>query len=402
MKSYDAVISGAGPAGCSAALSLARKGHRVLLLDKARFPREKICGDGVTASSVLLLEEMGVMELLRQRPESLNAFRGATFVSPGGMVVQGRIMQNGNMKGSSYIIPRTALDDCLVSRVKDHASITFLDNTNVTGLILEGDCARSVTTSAGDFSGRVVIAADGAYSPIARQLNLLNRNKNQQGFAMRAWFSDVDGLTDSIELCYDKVMLPGYGWIFPAGKQRANVGVFLLSRFTDQRTLKRLFERFVNEYDYASAKLKNAVMEPGTLKSWPLPFGSFPGRRGHGNILLAGDAGSFVDPITGEGIYYALKSGQYAAEAIAQVLKRNDEAAVLTRYEELWRGEFSTRVYLPGYAFQHFMNNSWFVETFMRYTAKKQSRADLLADVVAHNRKRRDLFKLLNPFHKVY
>jgi menaquinone-9 beta-reductase len=402
MNSYDAVISGAGPAGCSAALSLARKGYRVLLLDKVRFPREKVCGDGVTATSAALLEEMGVLELLRQRPESLNSFKGATFVSPGGTVVQGRIRQIGNLKGSSYVIPRTALDDCLVSRVKDHASITFLDNTNVTGLILEGDSVRGITTSAGDFSGRVVIAADGAYSKIARQLDLLNRNKNQQGFAMRAWFSEVEGLSDSIELCYDKAMLPGYGWIFPAGKQRANVGVFLICRFTDHRTLKRMFERFVNEYTYASAKLKRAVMEPGTLKSWPLPLGSFPGRRGRGNVLLTGDAGSFIDPITGEGIYYALKSGQYAAEAVAHALKRNDEAGALKRYEQLWRGEFSARVYFPGYVFQHFMNNSWFVETFMRYTAKKQSRADLLADVVVHNRKRRDLFKLLNPFHQVY
>jgi geranylgeranyl reductase family protein len=370
-----------------------------LLFDKARFPREKICGDGVTAASTELLEEMGVLELLRQRPGSLNAFTGATFVSPGGAVVQGRILQNGALQGGSYVIARTDLDECLVTRVKEHASITFLDNTEVTGLVMEGDRARGVRTSAGEFSGGVVIAADGAYSPIAKQLDLWNRDKRQQGFAMRAWFSGVEGLNDSIELCYDQALLPGYGWIFPAGERRANVGVFLLPRFTDQRSTKRLFESFVKENAFAAARLKNAVMEPGTLKSWPLPFGSFAGRRGRGNVLLAGDAGSFIDPITGEGIYYALKTGRYAAEAVAHALERNDESAALSRYEQLWRGEFSTRVYFPGYAFQHFMNNRWFVETFMRYTAKKQHRADLLADVVAHNRKRRDLFKLLNPFY---
>ncbi|RXK88393.1 geranylgeranyl reductase family protein [Chlorobaculum sp. 24CR] len=399
MQRYDAVISGAGPAGCSAALSLSRKGYRVLLFDKARFPREKICGDGVTAASTELLEEMGVLELLRQRPGSLNAFTGATFVSPGGAVVQGRILQNGALQGGSYVIARTDLDECLVTRVKEHASITFLDNTEVTGLVMEGDRARGVRTSAGEFSGGVIIAADGAYSPIAKQLDLWNRDKRQQGFAMRAWFSGVEGLSDSIELCYDQAMLPGYGWIFPAGERRANVGVFLLPRFTDQRSTKRLFESFVKENAFAAARLKNAVMEPGTLKSWPLPFGSFAGRRGRGNVLLAGDAGSFIDPITGEGIYYALKTGRYAAEAVAHALERNDESAALSRYEQLWRGEFSTRVYFPGYVFQHFMNNAWFVDTFMRYTARKQHRADLLADVVAHNRKRRDLFKLLNPFY---
>jgi len=399
MKMYDAVISGAGPAGCSAALTLARKGRSVLLIDKARFPREKICGDGVTAASTLMLEEMGVLELLRQKPGSLNLFKGATFVSPDGTIVRGRILQNGTLQGDSYVIPRTDLDECLVSCVRDYASITFLDNTTVNALVMDGDRARGVSTSAGEFSGSVIIAADGAWSPIARQLDLWNRDKIHQGFAMRAWFSGVEGLGDSIELCYDKSMLPGYGWIFPAGQKRANVGVFLLTRFTDQRSTRRLFERFINEYAYATAKLKYATLETGTLKSWPLPFGSFAGRRGRGNVLLAGDAGSFIDPITGEGIYYALKTGRYAAEAVAHALERNDEFAALTRYEQLWRGEFSNRVYFPGYAFQHFMNNAWFVDTFMRYTARKQHRADLLADVVAHNRKRRDLFKLLNPFY---
>lgn len=399
MKLYDAVISGAGPAGCSAALFLARQGYRVLLLDKARFPREKICGDGVTAASTVLLEEMGVLELLRQKPGSLNLFKGATFVSPGGTVVQGRILQNGALQGESYVIPRTDLDESLVTRVREHTSITFLDNTTVNALVMDGDRAWGVRTSAGEFSGSVVIAADGAYSPIAKQLDLWNRDKSQQGFAMRAWFSGVEGLGDSIELCYDQAMLPGYGWIFPAGERRANVGVFLLPRFTDQRSTKRLFEQFVSENAHAAAKLKRAVMEPGTLKSWPLPFGSFAGKRGRGNVLLAGDAGSFIDPITGEGIYYALKTGRYAAEAVAHALERNDETGALTRYEQLWRGEFSNRVYVPGYAFQPFMNNEWFVETFIRYTARKQHRADLLADVVAHNRKRRDLFKLLNPFY---
>ena len=80
-------------------------------------------------------------------------------------------------------------------------------------------------------------------------------------------------------------------------------------------------------------------------------------------VLLAGDAGSFIDPITGEDIYYVLKTGRYSAEAVTHAHERNDESAALTRYEQLLRGEFSTRVYSPGYVFQHFMNNAWFVDT---------------------------------------
>lgn len=398
MTTYDAVISGAGPAGCSAALFLARRGYRILLLDKVRFPREKICGEGVTSASTALLEELGVMELLHQRSGTLTEFRGVTLVSPGGTVLQGRVLQNGIRKGQNYIIPRQVLDESLVTLAKEHPSITFLDQTGVTGLIMEGDRARGVMSSAGNFSGRVIIAADGVYSPIASELKLANHKKGQQGFAMRAFYSGVEGMGDTIELCYDKPLLPGYGWLFPVGKERANVGVFLLNRFSDQRRLKRLFEQFVSENSHASSKLKRAAIEPGTLKSWPLPLGSFPGDRGRGNVLLAGDAGSFIDPLTGEGIYYALKSGQYAAEAACWALERNSETEALARYEQLWRNDFSFRVYTVGYAFQPFMNNRWFVETFMRYTARKQTRANLLADVVAHTRPRSDLIQLLNPF----
>ncbi len=397
MKSYDVVISGAGPAGCSSALFLAQKGYRVLLLDKATFPREKVCGDGITAASSTLLEEMGIMDRLRLRLGPLMVCEGVTLFSPAGTVVQGRISQSGSLAGAAYVIPRKEFDDCLIACVKEHSSITLLENTTVTDVIMEGDRARGVRSSGGDWFGRVVIAADGAYSPIASRLHLANKEKKHQGFALRAYYSKVEGLTDSIELHYDKSMVPGYGWIFPLGNQRANVGVGLMTRFKDQRALKQLFERFVGENAFASAKLKHAVMEPGTLKGWPLPFGSFQGKRGRGNVLLTGDAGSFVDPLNGEGIYYALKSGRYAAEAAARALDEEETRASMY-YDKLWRKEFSFHEFTLGYALQPLLNNEFLLESLMRFAAKKQTRANLLAGVIGHNRKKRDLLKLISPF----
>ena len=397
MKCYDVVISGAGPAGCSSALYLAQKGYSVLLLDKATFPREKVCGDGLTAASSAILEEMNVMDLVRLRLGPLMVCKGVTLFSPAGTVVQGRLSQAGILTGSIYVIPRKELDDCLIACVKEHSTITVLENTAVTDIIMDGDRARGVRSSGGEWFGRVVIAADGAYSPIASRLNLANKEKKHQGFALRAYFSKVEGLTDSIELHYDKSMLPGYGWIFPAGKQRANVGVGLMTRFKDQRALKQLFERFVAENAFASAKLKHAVMEPGTLRGWPLPFGSFQGKRGRGNVLLTGDAGSFVDPLTGEGIYYALKSGRYAAEAAARALVEEETRAFM-HYEELWRKEFLFRKFTLEYALQPLLNNEFLLESLMRFAAKKQKRANLLAGVIGHNLKKRDLLKLIPPF----
>lgn len=397
MQRYDAVISGAGPAGCSAALTLAGKGLRVALLDKARFPREKVCGDGCTAASSTMLAELGVLELIRQRPGAMTPFRGVTLFSPFGTVMNGRFSTTGLQPEGSYVIPRNVLDDCLVSRVKEHSSITLFDQTGVRDLIMDSGRAIGVTTSAGKFYGRFILGADGAYSAIAKSLNFINRDKACFAFAIRAYFAGVEGLSDSIELHYDKSMLPGYGWVFPAGEGRANVGVGLTPRFRDQRGLKRMFERFVGENPVVAGRMKNSVMEPGSLKAWPLPLGSFEGQRGRDNVLLAGDAGSMIDPLTGEGIYYALKSGRYAAEAMVQALDENNDQAAILHYEKLWRGEFLNRVYRPGYAIQPFLANRFFMETLLRYVSGRRERADLMADVIGHNRRRSDLYGLVHP-----
>ncbi|MGC8775450.1 MAG: geranylgeranyl reductase family protein, partial [Chlorobaculum sp.] len=217
-------------------------------------------------------------------------------------------------------------------------------------------------------------------------MNLKNNQKNHLVFAIRAYFSKVEGLTDSIELHYDKSMLPGYGWVFPAGKERTNIGVGVITRFKEQGGLKRVFERFVGENAFVAGKLKNAFMEPGTLRAWPLPLGSFPGRRGQGNVLLAGDAGSFVDPLTGEGIYYALKSGELAAEAAAKALDEGGGANAAAIYEKHWRKAFRFHDYIVGYSLQALLNNAYILESLMKFSARKQARADLLAGVICHNR----------------
>ena len=144
MQIYDAVISGAGPAGCSAALYLAREGRRVLLLEKAQFPREKVCGDGITSVSSALLEKIGVMEVVRQRIKQPTAFKGVSIYSPSGAVVNGKFSQVGCSASAAYFIPRKILDDCIISIVREHPSITFLENTSVNDLVMQGDKASSV------------------------------------------------------------------------------------------------------------------------------------------------------------------------------------------------------------------------------------------------------------------
>ncbi len=397
MQCYDAVISGAGPAGCSAALFLAAKGHRVLLLDKARFPRDKTCGDGVTAASSSLLEEIGVMEVVKQRLGDLPEIQGVTLSSPAGTVVRGRLLKVKRFSGGDYVIPREMLDDCLVSCVREHPDVIFLDNVAVTSITMDGQRARSLSTSRGDFSGRVIIGADGSYSPLASQLHLNNTSKEHQGFAIRAYFSKVEGLTDTIEIHYDRSIGSGYGWIFPLGEKRANVGVGITSRNMESRKLKRMFEQFIETNPFAVAKLRHARMEPGTLKAYPLPLGSFRGKRSRGNVLLAGDAASFVDPLTGEGIFYALQSGRHAAEAASRAIGE-DELRASFYYEKLWRKEFLFHDFRVGYLLQSLLQHEFIMESLLKFASGKQRRADLLAAVIGHNRRKIELLKMLIPF----
>jgi flavin-dependent dehydrogenase len=115
-------------------------------------------------------------------------------------------------------------------------------------------------------------------------------------------------------------------------------------------------------------------------------------------VLLTGDAGSFVDPLTGEGIYYALKSEQLAADAVSKAFNAKDAKRAANLYKKLWRKEFLLQDFASGYLLQSLLNNAHVLEWLMQFTAKKQSRADLLADVIAHNRKKIELLQLFHPF----
>lgn len=397
MKGYDVVIAGAGPAGCSAAIFLARKGLSVALCDKARFPREKACGDGLTSASTRLLHALGVTELLRERLGEPSPFHGVTIVSPFGTVVSGGT-ECPELERRCFVVPRMVLDDCLVSCAREHSSITLMEGVAVDGLLRQGDRVTGLSTSAGALPGTCVVGADGSYSKVAGSMGLLNRDRRHQGFAIRAYFSEVPVLERYIELHYEKYLLPGYGWFFPVGEHRVNVGVGIMPRFTDQRGARRLFEKFVRESPRVARRLGGAVMEKGSLRAWPLPSGSFTAPRGRENVLLVGDAGSLVDPVTGEGISYALQSGRYAAEAIAGALGAGDASQAFGRYDPLWKNDFQNRVYRAGYALQPLLANEFVVEALIRHVSLRRQWADLLGDVISQKRPRHELLHLFNPF----
>lgn len=395
--SYDAVIVGAGPAGCSAACFLARQGCRVLLLDKARFPRDKTCGDGISASSIQVMEEMGAMDYVEAGgADQWCKCKNIILSSPSGMVINSPVSYKEGLRDYGLIIPRQELDHRLVLYTKQLPGVTLLENTKITSVLGDSESVRGVTDGQQEFIGRYIISAEGHYSVLARNLKRSPIKSKYLGFALRGYFSQVEGLEEAIGIHYEKSIIPGYGWIFPVGQKRANVGVGILARYKSHHGIKDVFNSFIEKNPFAQFHLKHAQLEKGSLKAWPLPLGCAPGKRAYKNVLFVGDAGQFVDPLNGEGIYYALKSGKYAALAIEKALALNVPQQAGVFFEKLWKKEFAFQEFTSAYLMQPFLNSRRFLDLTIKLASKKEKRARLLAGVIAHKEKKADLLKL--PF----
>lgn len=362
-KNYDAIIVGAGPAGCSAAIFLARNNFNVCLLDKETFPRDKTCGDGLGGAALNMLHKIGVLEKIEKG--EYWAFEDIFIASSSGHSVR----HKGNasdkfVREYGMAVPRKILDDILLNEVKAYSNVDVLegakvfdllkDNTNTDGVIASID-SQEIT-----IKGRFIIGADGAHSIVGSKCNLHNRNQRYKAISVRAYYSNISDIGHTIEVYYNKELLPGYGWILPTGKNTANVGIILYNRFTLAQNINTQFHKFINETPFIKDRFTHAEMQKDSYKGWPLPLGSFPGKRSNKNVLLIGDAGSFIDPVTGEGIYKAMRSGELAANAISETIDQSKTPEHLSLvYENMWKKEFK---FIPGYVFQYLLSKPSLVD----------------------------------------
>jgi geranylgeranyl reductase family protein len=381
-RRYDVAIVGAGPAGCSAAFFLAKEGSEVLLADKGSFPRDKICGDGISSASLNILEEMEVLHKVEAADHY--KIRYIKISSPNGRMMTGRYPIVRGFRDYGYVVKRKVFDQVLFEHVKKQRNVHILENFRVENLIHQNNL---VTGIAGSMDGKridvcsdYVIGADGAHSKIAKKIGLFNNEKNHRAFAVRGYFENVRNISDAIEIHYDSQVVPGYCWIFPTGETSANVGVGVFNRFNESSEAKELFELFVRDNRYARSKLKNAELK-GALKGFPLTLGSFGSKRSKGNVLLVGDAASFIDPLTGEGVYYALLSGKFAAGAIKQG-SSNQTAA--ENYEKMWERKFKNREFLPAYLLQTLMGKRMAINIAVFIGSVSNKRATNIAGVISH------------------
>ncbi len=393
----EVIVVGAGPAGSTAATYLARCGLDVLLLEKSTFPREKVCGDGLTPRGVKQLIDLGVDT--REEAGWLHNRGLRVVTSHHELELDWPSLSNF----PPYGVVRTRQDfDEMLARTAQRAGARLLENTNVTGAITHERTGRVVGVSAKvgkdrepvTYRAPLVLACDGVSARLALSVGIDKRDDRPMGVAVRRYYNSPRTKDDYLEShlqLWDRtdparpVLLPGYGWIFGMGDGTVNVGLGILSTSkaygtTDYRALMRswvagLPEDWEFNEDTATGKIGGAAL--------PMGFNRTPHYRD--GLLLVGDAGGMVNPFNGEGIGYAMESAKLAAQCVVQALARPEGPArerALAGYPLALKQALGS-YYTLGNTFSKLIGNPTIMRLCTRYGMPKERLMRLVLKLLA-------------------
>ncbi len=338
---FDVLILGAGPAGASAALSLSKYSTlRVGILDKAKFPRDKICGDALSGNVISTLKSLSPSLYARFQafPDKIGSF-GIRFIAPSGnyLDVPFKSPKVQVSEPPGFISKRIDFDNFLVSEVKSLPNVTLHEETAAQSVELHPD-GVVVKTNRTTFSAPLLIGADGANGVTTKTLATFKPEAAHFCAGLRAYYKHVSGLhaQNFIELHFLPELLPGYFWIFPLPNGYANVGLGILSQVVKKKQLdlKKLLLQVIETHPTIAPRFKHAE-RVDEIRGYGLPLGSKRRPLSGERFMLTGDAASLIDPFSGEGIGNAMKSGKLAAEvAYESLLQQEFSQAFLKRYDE--------------------------------------------------------------------
>lgn len=347
----DVLIAGAGPGGATTSIFLSKEEINHIIIDKALFPRDKVCGDALSAKSVGMLKRISQewqQYFLADESKAVIS-SGIQFIAADNTVldVPFSLKEMNENDPPGFVSRRIDFDNALAGLIdKQFARLltgTLLENIEQRndGLlvtVLQDGQQKTIFT-------KMIVGAEGRSSMVAKTMAAHVMEPAHYSAGIRAYYKNVGGLhpRNYIELHFLKELQPGYLWIFPLPNGAANVGVGMLSKAVSSKkaNLKQLMQDAINTHPNLKDRFTHAVME-GPVEGWGLPLGSKKRSLSGNRFLLTGDAGSLIDPFTGEGIGNAMVSGLVASRVIKKAVAANDYSSGLLQqydhdlYKKLW------------------------------------------------------------------
>ena len=365
-------IIGAGPGGAAAALKLDRLGIPCVLVDKAVFPRDKVCGDALSGKVIYGLNRIDkqiAINLFEKTSIRVGCW-GIKFVFPNTKELDITVPDLASKdlktaKPEAFISKRIDFDNFLIEEVRKSSLIDLREGVDVQHFERE-DNQWIIKNKTGDLviKADLLLDASGALSRFSRDIANIKKEDKHFAGGIRAYYKNVKGFTDYnfIEIYFEKELTPGYLWIFPLPNGYANVGLGMRTDHISKGkvNLKQVLEETLKNNPRFKHRFEDAVLD-GKIVGFPLPLGSKKRAISGEGYLLIGDAAALIDPLTGEGIGNAIVSGKIAGEVVAEAMERQAfDAAFLSRYDKavykkLWR---ELKI---SYQLQRMMQYPWIV-----------------------------------------
>ncbi len=362
---FDVIIVGAGPSGSSCAINLANTGLKIAVIDKAIFPRDKICGDGLSGDVINVLKKFpyNIFDDFKKLSNKTGSW-GIKIVAPNLKYVNVSFLNHkdkNKIAPPGYVCKRIDFDNFLFEHLKKYQNITVFENFKVNDVIISDDNVI-VKSKNQNIKGKLVVGADGAHSIISKKTANRIIFKKHYVLGLRVYYENVSDMhpDNFIELHFLKELLPGYFWIFPFSDNKVNVGLGMLydTIIKKKINLKEKLIDIIENHPSISPRFKNA-RRLNNIQGYDIPLCSKKRNISGNRFLLLGDAASLVDPFTGEGISNAMISGVIAAKHITQCFENNNFSSDFMKqydyniYNKLWK-ELKLK-----YNVQKILKHSW-------------------------------------------
>lgn len=347
----EVLIAGAGPAGASTSIFLAKEKINHIIIDKAIFPRDKVCGDALSGKTVGMLKRITPNWKEHFLTDTSKAIisNGIQFISPDTtcLDIPFQVKNIALTDASGFVSKRMDFDNSLVNLI-DSRYANFMTNTSIEDIEYTTEGLLVKIKQAGEekiIFTKMIVGAEGRGSLVAKKLAKHKLEPKHYSAGIRAYYTNVADMHPGnfIELHFLKEMQPGYFWIFPLPNGAANVGMGMQSSAVAAKkvNLKQLMLDAIEKHPVIKERFAHATLQ-GKIEGWGLPLGSKKRALSGHRFLLTGDAGSLIDPFTGEGIGNAMLAGLVASRQIKKALEANDFSAPFLKdydkelYKKLW------------------------------------------------------------------